>query len=196
MSRRSELGVGFSLPPAGPVSAVPTIRSIRAVINNLSGLIREELDTGYLVYVFPAFTMAMRAGANNWLSFRPDGRERTRVLGGHLLRKELVSSDPEVASARAALIERVDEEDALATTEVARTMRSRKAPAGTVLAVREDPRPVPRIPRPHTGPSSRIDAGARQPRVIHPPVAIVTTSPVRNDACASPGAASTGAGRP
>ena len=46
------------------------------------------------------------------LSFRPDGRERTRVLGGYLLWKELVSSDPEVSSARAALIERVDEEDA------------------------------------------------------------------------------------
>ena len=39
------------------------------------------------------------------LSFRPDGRERTRVLGGYLLWKELVSSDPEVSSARAALIE-------------------------------------------------------------------------------------------
>ena len=64
------------------------------------------------------------------LSFRPDGRERTRVLGGYLLWKELVSSDPEVSSARAALIERVDEEDAPATTEVARTMRSRKAPRG------------------------------------------------------------------
>ena len=47
---------------------------------DLSGLTREELDTGYLVYVFPAFTMAMRAGANNWLSFRPDGPERTQVL--------------------------------------------------------------------------------------------------------------------
>ena len=35
-----------------------------------------------------------------------------------------------MASARAALIERVNEEDALATTEVARTMRSRKAPRG------------------------------------------------------------------
>ena len=46
---------------------------------DLSGRTREELDTGYLVYVFPTFTMAMRAGANNWLSFRPDGRERTRL---------------------------------------------------------------------------------------------------------------------
>ena len=74
--------------------------------------------------------MAMCAGANNWLSFRPDGPERTRMLGGYLLWKDLVSSDPEVASARAALIERVNEEDALATTELARAMRSRKAPRG------------------------------------------------------------------
>ena len=64
------------------------------------------------------------------LSFRPDGPDRTRVLGGYLLWKDLVTSDPEVSSARAALIERVDEEDALATTEVARTTRSRKAPRG------------------------------------------------------------------
>ena len=97
---------------------------------DLSGLTREELDTGYLVYVFPAFTMAMRAGSNNWLSFRPDGPGKTRVLGGYLMWNDLVSDDPEVASARAALIEKVNAEDALATTELARTMRSRKAPRG------------------------------------------------------------------
>ena len=61
---------------------------------------------------------------------RPDGPERTRVLGGYLLWKDLVSSDPEIAAARAALIEWVNEEDALATTELARAMRSRKAPRG------------------------------------------------------------------
>ena len=97
---------------------------------DLSGMTREEIDTGYLVYVFPAFTMAMRAGTNNWLSFRPDGPEKTRVLGGYLMWKDLVSDDPEVATTRAALIERVNAEDALATTELARTMRSRKAPRG------------------------------------------------------------------
>ena len=97
---------------------------------DVSGLTREEQDTGYLVYVFPAFTMAMRAGSNNWLSFRPDGPESTRVLGGYLVWKELVSSDPNVARARAELIEKVNAEDALATTELARTMRSRKAPRG------------------------------------------------------------------
>ena len=62
--------------------------------------------------------------------FRPHGPERTRIPGGYLQWKDLVSSDSEVASARAALIERVNEEDALATTELARTMRSRKAPRG------------------------------------------------------------------
>ena len=60
----------------------------------------------------------------------PDGPDRTRVLGGYLLWKDLVTSDPEVSSARAALIERVNEEDRLATTELARAMRSRKAPRG------------------------------------------------------------------
>ena len=39
-----------------------------------------------------------------------------------------MTSDLEDTSARAALIERVNEEDRLATTEFARTMRSRKAP--------------------------------------------------------------------
>ncbi len=97
---------------------------------DVSGLTPEERDTGYLVYVFPAFTMAMRAGSNNWLSFRPDGPDRTRVLGGYLVWRELVSDDPEVTRARAGLIEKVNAEDALATTELARAMRSRKAPRG------------------------------------------------------------------
>ena len=97
---------------------------------DVAGLTREERETGYLVYVFPAFTMAMRAGSNNWLSFRPDGPDRTRVLGGYLVWKDLVSSDPETMRARAELIEKVNAEDALATTELARTMKSRKAPRG------------------------------------------------------------------
>ena len=86
------------------------------------------------------------------LSFRPGGRERARVLGGYLLWKELVSSDPEVSSARTALIERVDEEDALATTEVARTMRSRKAPRGPLSPFEKTLTQALRIPRPHAGP--------------------------------------------
>ena len=59
-------------------------------------------------------------------AFRDDGFKKS----GYLLWKDLVSDDPEVAAARAALIERVNAEDALATTELARTMRSRKAPRG------------------------------------------------------------------
>ncbi len=97
---------------------------------DLAGLTREELDTGYLVYVFPAFTMAMRAGANNWLSFRPSGPERTEVLGGYLMWKDLVEDDPEISAARAALIEKVNAEDERATSELARVMRSRKAARG------------------------------------------------------------------
>ena len=97
---------------------------------DLSGLTEEELTTGYLVYVFPAFTMAMRAGTNNWLSFRPSGPEKTEVLGGYLMWKDLVQDDPEVTKARAELIEKVNTEDALATTELARVMRSRKAARG------------------------------------------------------------------
>lgn len=97
---------------------------------DLTGLTEEELSTGYLVYVFPAFTMAMRAGTNNWLSFRPSGPEKTEVLGGYLMWKDLVQDDPEVTKARAELIEKVNTEDALATTELARVMRSRKAARG------------------------------------------------------------------
>jgi phenylpropionate dioxygenase-like ring-hydroxylating dioxygenase large terminal subunit len=45
---------------------------------DLAGLTQKELETGYLVYVFPGFTMAMRAGTNNWLSFRPNCPKRLR----------------------------------------------------------------------------------------------------------------------
>ena len=56
------------------------------------------------------------------------------VLGGylHLQWKDLVSGDPEVASARAALSERVNDDDRPATNELARTIRSRKAPRGSL----------------------------------------------------------------
>jgi len=97
---------------------------------DLTGLTQEELTTGYLVYVFPAFTMAMRAGTNNWLAFRPEGPEKTNVLGGYLMWQELVDEEPEITEQRAVLIEKVNNEDALATTELARVMRSRKAARG------------------------------------------------------------------
>lgn len=97
---------------------------------DLRDFTKEELETGYMVYVFPAFTMAMRAGTNNWLSFRPDGPEKTRVLGGYLMWKDLTDEEPELARARAELIEKVNHEDSLATSELAKVMRSRKAARG------------------------------------------------------------------
>lgn len=97
---------------------------------DLSGLTDEELKTAYMVYVFPAFTMAMRVGTNNWLSFRPDGPEKTRVLGGYLMWKDVVAAEPGLGEQRRALIEQVNREDALATTELAKVMRSRKAARG------------------------------------------------------------------
>ena len=97
---------------------------------DLEGLTGEEIATGYMVYVFPAFTMAMRPGTNNWLSFRPDGPGSTWVLGGYLVWDELAGGDPQTTEARARLIERVNAEDSRATTELARAMRSRKAPRG------------------------------------------------------------------
>lgn len=97
---------------------------------DLTGLTDEELKTGYMVYVFPAFTMAMRAGTNNWLSFRPDGPEKTKVLGGYLMWKDVVAGEPDLGEERRELIEQVNREDALATTELAKVMRSRKAARG------------------------------------------------------------------
>lgn len=97
---------------------------------DLRGLTEEELTTGYLVYVFPAFTMAMRAGTNNWLSFRPAGPERTRVLGGYMMWRDLVDRDPAIGEARRDIIEKVNAEDSLATIELAKAMRSRKAARG------------------------------------------------------------------
>lgn len=97
---------------------------------DLRGLTEEELTTGYMVYVFPAFTMAMRPGTNNWLSFRPAGPERTTVLGGYLLWTDIAHEDPAVARARAEMIEKVNAEDSLATIELAKAMRSAKAARG------------------------------------------------------------------
>ncbi len=97
---------------------------------DLRGLTPEELSTAYLVYVFPAFTMAMRPGTNNWLSFRPDGPEKTKVLGGYLMWKDIAEEEPELARQRRELIEQVNDEDERATSELAKVMRSRKAARG------------------------------------------------------------------
>ena len=99
-------------------------------VGDLSGMTTEELETGYMVFVFPAFTMAMRPGTNNWLSFRPDGVEKTKVLGGYLVWNEILADNPDIADQRRDLIAAVNEEDALATTELAKVMRSRKAARG------------------------------------------------------------------
>jgi phenylpropionate dioxygenase-like ring-hydroxylating dioxygenase large terminal subunit len=90
----------------------------------------EELTTGYLVYLFPAFTMAMRPNGNNWLSFRPRGPERTQVLGGYLATPELIDETPAIVEQRRELIARVNAEDSLATTQLAKVMRSAKAARG------------------------------------------------------------------
>ncbi len=97
---------------------------------DLRGLTEEELTTGYLVYVFPAFTMAMRPGTNNWLSLCPAGPERTKVLGGYLMWKDIAEEDPALGRERRAIIEKVNQEDSLATSELAKAMRSRKAARG------------------------------------------------------------------
>ena len=99
-------------------------------VGRLDTFDEEELRTAYMVYVFPAFTMAMRPNSNNWLSFRPAGPENTQVLGGYLVAREVLADNPEVAEQRRELIYAVNEEDSRATTELARVMRSSKAARG------------------------------------------------------------------
>jgi hypothetical protein len=94
----------------------------------------EDLETGYMVYFFPAFTMAMRPNGNNWLSFRPLGPERTLVLGGYMVSPELLRETPDIVEGRRDLIAKVNEEDSLATTELAKVMRSTKAGRGPLSA--------------------------------------------------------------
>ena len=90
----------------------------------------EDLSTGYLVYVWPAFTMAMRPNGNNWLSFLPKGPERTGILGGYTEPPDLVAATPDIAEQRREVIARVNEQDKLATTELAKAMHSSKAARG------------------------------------------------------------------
>ena len=90
----------------------------------------EDLYTGYMVYIFPAFTMAMRPNTNNWLSFSPAGISNTRVLGGYLVSNEVALEHPNIAEERRELILKVNEEDAKATTELAKVMMSSKAQRG------------------------------------------------------------------
>ena len=97
---------------------------------NLDSFTEAELNCGYMVYIFPAFTMAMRPNTNNWLSFVPAGTENTRVLGGYLVSPEVRDEFPDLAEQRRDLILKVNEEDSLATTELAKVVRSSKAARG------------------------------------------------------------------
>ena len=90
----------------------------------------EELTTGYMVYVFPAFTMAMRPNSNNWLSFRPIDARNTGVLGGYLVSREVRDQFPDISAQKRELILRVNEEDSLATTELAKAVGSTRAARG------------------------------------------------------------------
>ena len=90
----------------------------------------EELTTGYMVYIFPAFTMAMRPNGNNWLSFLPKGTENTSILGGYLVSPDLLEESPDIGVQRRELILKVNAEDALATTELAKAMHSTQAERG------------------------------------------------------------------
>jgi phenylpropionate dioxygenase-like ring-hydroxylating dioxygenase large terminal subunit len=99
-------------------------------VGRLDRFTTEDLETGYMVYLFPAFTMAMRPNGNNWLSFRPLGPERTLVLGGYMVSPELLQETPDVVESRRDLIAKINEEDSLATTELAKVMGATKAARG------------------------------------------------------------------
>ena len=90
----------------------------------------EDLTTGYLVYIWPAFTMAMRPNGNNWLSFHPNGPERTKILGGYMTSPEVLEEFPDIGEQRRGVMSEVNEQDALATTELAKAMHSGKASRG------------------------------------------------------------------
>ena len=90
----------------------------------------EDLSSGYLVYVWPAFTMAMRPNGNNWLSFHPQGPERTGILGGYMASPDLLEVAPDIGEQRREVIARVNEQDRLATSELAKAMHSSRAARG------------------------------------------------------------------
>ena len=99
-------------------------------LGNIDTFTEEELITGYMVYVFPAFTMAMRPNSNNWLSFRPIDARNTGVLGGYLVSEDVRDGHPDLAEQKRELILRVNEQDSLATTELAKSVQSTRAARG------------------------------------------------------------------
>ena len=112
------------------IDAIDTSAHPMQTLGRTDTFTEEELITGYMVYVFPAFTMAMRPNSNNWLSFRPIDAGRTGVLGGYLVSEDVRDQYPDIATQKRELILRVNEEDSLATTELAKTVRSTRAARG------------------------------------------------------------------
>ena len=95
-----------------------------------------EANTAYAIGLFPNISLAMTADSNNWLSFIPLGPERTRVIGGYIVRPGYDTAHPEAAARRNELLYAVNEEDAQATWRLQNVMRSTKAAPGP-LNVRE-----------------------------------------------------------
>jgi len=95
-----------------------------------------ESMTSYAIALFPNISLAMSPDTNNWLSFIPMGPERTRVIGGLVMPRELADASPEVTAARNDLFFRVNEEDAQATWRLQKVLRSTRAAPGP-LNVRE-----------------------------------------------------------
>ena len=83
-----------------------------------------------MIHIYPAVTMAIPPNTNNWLSFSPAGVSNTRVFGGYLVSNEVAREHPNIAEERRELILKVNEEDAKATTELAKVMMSSKAQRG------------------------------------------------------------------
>jgi choline monooxygenase len=95
-----------------------------------------EINTAYAIGLFPNISLAMTADSNNWLSFIPLGPERTRVVGGYIVRPGYDSTNPEAAQRRNQLLYDVNEEDAQATWRLQKVLRSTRARPGP-LNVRE-----------------------------------------------------------
>ena len=95
-----------------------------------------EANSAYAIGLFPNISLAMTADSNNWLSFIPLGPERTRVVGGYLVRRGFDEAHPQAAEQRNRLLYEVNEEDAQATWRLQRVLRSTRARPGP-LNVRE-----------------------------------------------------------
>ena len=61
----------------------------------------EDLTTGYLVYIWPAFTMAMRPNGNNWLSFHPQDPSAPGFWAA-IWRRRTCSKSPRISASSAA----------------------------------------------------------------------------------------------